>query len=92
MFTREESQPFTEFSSFSNFARQPDDEISLKISHSDLDFILEKMTWSSVNLKIGLKFITLASDSYDNRKIKMPYVIALETINELANVAVNQYK
>jgi hypothetical protein len=50
------------------------------------------MTWSSVNLKIGLKFINLASDSYDNRKIKMPYVLALESIHELANVAVNQYK
>ena len=86
VFAREASQPITDFQSFSNFARQPDDEIGLLVSHSDLTFVLEKVTWSNVNASIGLKFISLASESYDGRRIRVPYVLALESVHEIAHV------
>ena len=84
VFAREDSQPVTDFQSFSNFARQPDDEIGLLVSRTDLNFVLEKVTWSTVNASIGLKFVSLAAESYDGRRIRMPYVLALESVHEIA--------
>ena len=92
IFARDDSQKSTEFNSFSNYAKSPDDEIRLFISQGDLSFILDKLAWSGLNTQIGHNFLQRISESYDSTSFRLSYILALEAVNDISNVAIEKYK
>ena len=51
-----ENRPLN-FSLFSNYPTSQTDEISLQISKGDLEFLLEKLPWNTLNSLITVNFL-----------------------------------
>ena len=92
VFSRDDSQKLTSFNSFSNFAKQPDDTVSLYITQADLQFVLEKLDLSTIRRQICLQFLQAVSQTYDSSSFSLPYIKALQSINLISNLAFEKFK
>lgn len=79
---------------FRQHPQKPEDVIKLKILKTDFKFMIEHLDWRQLpNLQLDtlFQFLECARQS-KNRHIKVPYVIGLQSIKALLNIAINQYE
>ena len=74
-----------DWSSFSNFARVPEDTVTLRFSQDQLNYVVKNIEWDLISAdRRGLINNFLASfaktESYDGGRVNMSYNLALQGV------------
>ena len=82
-----------DWSSFSNFARVPEDTVTLRFSQDQLNYVVENIEWDLISAdRRGLINNFLASfakaESYDGGRVNMSYNLALQGVQTIISRAV----
>jgi hypothetical protein len=86
----------TDWSSFSNYAREPEDVIALSLPYGQLTFCLKNLSFAALGTaqsRVVCDFLDLLSGkAYDGNRVLVPYVLGFQAVRILLNMAVNQYQ
>eukprot|EP00347_Sterkiella_histriomuscorum_P017580 403348792 len=84
-------------SSFTNYPQKPEDLISLKISKSDINFLITNLDWNQVKpetydmITLFLENLHQLNNNFDNG-LNVPYQIAFTVVKSLLNISIAQYE
>jgi len=85
-----------DWSSFSNFAVEPTDNIFLSLPQKELSFILRHLDFTQLNqtrialIRDFLRYFA-SQQSYDGHRVATPYIMAFQGVRALLAFAVEQY-
>ena len=77
---------------FSNYPKSICDTVSLSIAKCDLEFLLEKLPWNTLNSLISTNFLEAAQASFDSQRIQIQYFTALQGVQVMLKSAIEQYQ
>ena len=80
------------FALFSNYPTSQTDEINMSISKGDLEFLLEKLPWNTLNSLITVNFLEATQSSFDSKRISIQYFTALQGIQVMLKSAIELYQ
>lgn len=80
------------FSLFANYPKSQTDEVILQISQGDLEFLLEKLPWNTLNSLITVNFLEAAQSTFDSKRILIQYFTALLGVQVMLKAAIELYQ
>jgi hypothetical protein len=63
----------------------------LQISKGDLELLLEKLPWNTLNSLITANFLEAAQASFDSKRISIQYFTALQGVQVMLKSAIETY-
>lgn len=78
---------------FANFPTHQQAAVNLHIGRTDLDFVLEKLPWGTLNQKVSMQFLEAVTKSYDTQScsIEIAYFSALQAVQVMLAAAIQLY-
>ena len=58
---------------FANFPRSQTDQINLRISRHDMEFLLDKLPWGTLSSAVMTAFLAAARQTYDSQSVSISY-------------------
>ena len=94
----QENKPLN-FALFANYPTSITDEISLQIGRYDLEFLLEKLPWTTLNasLLVLTKFLHCAQSTFNTKSggvgaLRIEYFSALQSVQVMLKAAIELYQ
>lgn len=73
-----------QMANFSNYAQFPEDKIGLQLPIQDIDFLLEHVQWSSLELELAaINFLRDIAQFYVDGYVVLPYITAISGVNAI---------
>ena len=90
VFSREEAERTqANLTLFANFPKSQNDEVALRIGKCDLEFLLEKLPWDTLNQSVMASFIKALETSYNPQgSIMIGYFDALQAVQVMLMEAI----
>lgn len=92
VFSKEQTQNALSFTNFSNYPRNPEDRVGLRITVSDLDFMIDNLDLKSFESSTAvINFMRDIAQYYANEFVVLPYISALVGVSFILEFLQDQF-